>query len=1543
MASKTTKVKIKVEADTKKATKNLDSIGRAQTRLGQASASAGRQFSAQANGLGGLVAAYAGAAANVFALQQAFAALQRAAQFDQLLAGTDTLAAAVATTGQEVLTTMRQIAKGQLTIAEAAKTANIALSAGFNIDQISALTDVSLKASRALGRDFNDALTRLSRGAAKLEPELLDELGIFTRIEPAVNKYALSVGKTAAQLTSFERRQAFANSIIEEGTRKFGNVNTIIPTTAEKFEQLSASLIDLATQVGSFLAERLVPLAEFFTENLLAKIVVFGAISKVILGTGLGLLGTKVASTFAFMGNAVNVFLGTLSKIGPSVKKQSAALDQMGKGLKGVSLTRLTAKGKEDISPLVKQARGGELGVAGTLRLQAALKSESKILKDRRKEIDRQIVKAGGLTKATKTLTAAYRSNEAAQNNLRRAMRLTTVAMGRMGKVAAIVGPTILRLEKGVKALAIAFRWLGRAIRIVSTAILVLSAGAAAIAEFTGYAQALNNLLIAFGNLFEGVFGKRASKEALDGIAGVTNELIKQHDILKKINKEVTVKPPSIFGWQADDFKRTIDEDKTGKILNEVVAKAIGDIDPNNPKIAKAIKSANKALLQSLFGSIDRKDVKGEMLKILTAFEEVAEEAIKRGQGAEALGQLGKIIGRSAGAILKDFTAATDKAGEIKITAKDEGGLVTQALFGSYDPAGVGKGVEQVFYVANKGSKELASILARQVQVQQSFLDGTTSIENAQKDRAELEKRIKDFLAIEDKILTIQNKNLIKQLLIGQQRLATQTDGVTALDNQRKIIERLFGTEIKRAQNLTGFMNDEFELAKDSKEERANKLKDLGKIVSLTKDQVALSKTDAILTEEQQVSSQLGVKAQQALIGGYIKTREAIKKINEELEKRVKLLTDKRVVLAIQQELKLNKQIAAANKAAQALRDARVTIEDAKRVRIRELADLEIDRIRAVADAMNNSFQTVLDSPAGALFSAGEKREFVLKIATENYERLVNDQQRLVDRQQEDTKATIAAIDQQIKDNVINDLHRENFARLEKKIAVARIDAQKATNTLQLDLMKERVNILKDEAKIFNSHLEGLAYILAADRVDREIAMETARQGGDAGAVRQELGKRFGVSEVELTRGGPAQKTAAEFRSDLVKALTKKIKPKIEPLDVGTGIKEYADSVTALNITLEEGKDLLDNESRKRKVLMEDAKRDEELADKRAEATHKLKVAQLGQTQAVLDAKNALDDLRKAAELAGNKWLKVAVTFVESFGQNALSSLNDLFTAMREGTLTMQNLKEGFQSFILSIVEDVQSTITEEFIVKPMKDFLATQLRGLFGLGTPAASPEVQATEAVKSSVDLVTEKVGSSAEMICQCIKRESKAAVEQKVKSVSRDDGGNGEGQAITEKSAEASVAIDELTTDLGWFGQMAKNGGEDITSAGNLISQGFDGILNNTGSFSSNLGSIFQGAFQGIVGLGKSILGGIGSALFGSGTGSGGLLGGIFSFFSGSASGGIVQQKMAAGGQLRDRVPALLEPGEFVIRRPMAKAIGGPALHAMNKYRCETYAKD
>ena len=148
--------------------KETQQIGKAQTRLGQASASAGRSFSAQSQGLGGVVGIYAGAAATVFALSAAFEALNRSAQLETIIRGTNSLARAVGSSGQEVINTLKQVTDGQLSVIEASTQANLALSAGFNVDQIEKLGEVALKASRALGRTLSDSFQRLTRGAIKL-------------------------------------------------------------------------------------------------------------------------------------------------------------------------------------------------------------------------------------------------------------------------------------------------------------------------------------------------------------------------------------------------------------------------------------------------------------------------------------------------------------------------------------------------------------------------------------------------------------------------------------------------------------------------------------------------------------------------------------------------------------------------------------------------------------------------------------------------------------------------------------------------------------------------------------------------------------------------------------------------------------------------------------------------------------------------------------------------------------------------------------------------------------------------------------------------------------------------------------------------------------------------------------------------------------------------------------------------------------------------------------------------------------------------------
>lgn len=247
--------------------KATDNLNKSQTRLAQSSASAGRAFSAQANGLGGMVAAYAGAAATIFAVQQAFSALSAAAKSEQITEGTRTLALQLGESGDAILKSIQEITKSQLTLVDTAANVNAALSAGFNKEQIEELSTIALKVSRALGRDLTDAFNRLVKGAGKLEPELLDELGIFTRIDPAVRKYAAAMNIAESSVTAFEKRQAFVNEVIDEGNKKFKEINTTSETSAESLEKFASSIINLATEIGAGLANTLQPLINFFSQD----------------------------------------------------------------------------------------------------------------------------------------------------------------------------------------------------------------------------------------------------------------------------------------------------------------------------------------------------------------------------------------------------------------------------------------------------------------------------------------------------------------------------------------------------------------------------------------------------------------------------------------------------------------------------------------------------------------------------------------------------------------------------------------------------------------------------------------------------------------------------------------------------------------------------------------------------------------------------------------------------------------------------------------------------------------------------------------------------------------------------------------------------------------------------------------------------------------------------------------------------------------------------------------------------------------------------
>jgi len=278
----------KTSKSTDKATRSADKYSKKNKGVAGATSNSTKAFSKMTSGIsGGLVPAYATLAANVFALTAAFGLLARNDAISKLNQGLEHTGAVAGRNLTMVADKLKEISGNAISAEQSMRAVAVGVSAGFSEDQLTSLTRVAKGASLALGRDMGDAMDRLIRGAAKLEPEILDELGIMVRLDDATTKYAESVNKSASELTQFERRMAFTNAIIADGEKKFQSIQAALDPS--EYGQLSATFSDLTKSFVQLLNSGLGPVFGFLSQNkaaLAALIVSFGAsISKDLVGS----------------------------------------------------------------------------------------------------------------------------------------------------------------------------------------------------------------------------------------------------------------------------------------------------------------------------------------------------------------------------------------------------------------------------------------------------------------------------------------------------------------------------------------------------------------------------------------------------------------------------------------------------------------------------------------------------------------------------------------------------------------------------------------------------------------------------------------------------------------------------------------------------------------------------------------------------------------------------------------------------------------------------------------------------------------------------------------------------------------------------------------------------------------------------------------------------------------------------------------------------------------------------------------------------------
>ena len=295
----------RADKSTRKLDKSRDVYNRREKGAAQISSNTTKNFSKMQQGIdgggggGGLVRAYALLAANVFALTAAFGVLSRSAQIDTLVNSMEILSTTGGTYIKNLAKEMQSASGFAVDLAQSFAQVSLASSAGLNTKEIEGLTKVAKGAAISLGRNLPDAMDRIFRGAIKLEPEILDEIGLFVRVDEAAQKYARNNGKVVSALTQVEKRQAFLNEILEQGTKKFSQYADEIKP--DPYVRLGAALGDIAQEGLSLVNSVLGPLLGFLAESKGLLTLVFGALVTTLLKKAIPAMGlmTKGAAELA--------------------------------------------------------------------------------------------------------------------------------------------------------------------------------------------------------------------------------------------------------------------------------------------------------------------------------------------------------------------------------------------------------------------------------------------------------------------------------------------------------------------------------------------------------------------------------------------------------------------------------------------------------------------------------------------------------------------------------------------------------------------------------------------------------------------------------------------------------------------------------------------------------------------------------------------------------------------------------------------------------------------------------------------------------------------------------------------------------------------------------------------------------------------------------------------------------------------------------------------------------------------------------------------
>ena len=161
------------------------------------------------------------------------------------------LAISMGADGDTIVKELREVSKETVSTTELIGSASRAMLLGIQPEKLTKLMEIARAASKATGDTISKSFDDITLGIGRNSKMILDNLGIIIRVDEANQKYAETLGKSSAELTDTEKKQAFLNATLEAGQVIINNVGKDSLSTRDKLDRFKVKIAETKEQIAS--------------------------------------------------------------------------------------------------------------------------------------------------------------------------------------------------------------------------------------------------------------------------------------------------------------------------------------------------------------------------------------------------------------------------------------------------------------------------------------------------------------------------------------------------------------------------------------------------------------------------------------------------------------------------------------------------------------------------------------------------------------------------------------------------------------------------------------------------------------------------------------------------------------------------------------------------------------------------------------------------------------------------------------------------------------------------------------------------------------------------------------------------------------------------------------------------------------------------------------------------------------------------------------------------------------------------------------------